>query len=277
MYVKTGGTIRLRQPNTSKCLAPIRMSQGTTITYATSGALMYLNAPIILEGDVSLTMSSASLSGSVMDLPGTFSGAYKVIVKNIRAIANAGTVKLGGDNSNFTGTWDLTVAAALAGGSSEINGTVENAFGKGTISLAATNKAIFNHAKCAGDILNMNITGSASAVLNVAVMVKQFTLNGTQLADGIYNAATNPGLFTGTGSITVNSTSLGIEEKVFLENGMLRINGELENLEVFALTGQRVYQTKSAKEIDLDGLKSGIYIVRYKINGKQGATKVYKN
>ena len=57
---------------------------------------------------------------------------------------------------------------------------------------------------------------------------------------------------------------------------MLRVNGELENLEVFALTGQRVFQTKSAKEIDLNSLKSGIYIVRYKIDGKQGATKVYK-
>ena len=276
MYVKTGGAIRLRQVKDSKCLGPVRMSQGTIITYATSGTGFYFNAPIILEGDVSLTMSSSSTSGSVMDLPGTFSGAYKVIVRNIRDFANAGTAKLGGDNSNFTGIWDLTVAAANVGGSSAINGAVENAFGKGTISLAATNKAIFSHARCAGDVLNMNITGSASAVLNVAVTVKKFTLNGTQLADGIYNATTNPGLLTGTGSITVNSTSLSIEEKVFLEYGMLRINGTLENLEVFSLTGQRVYQTKSAKEIDLKGLKSGIYIVRYKINGKQGAVKVYK-
>lgn len=277
MYVKTGGSIRLRQAKDSKCLGPVTMSQGTTITYATSGTGMFLNTPIILEGDVSLTMSSSSTSGSVMDLPGTFSGAYKLIVRNIRDFANTGTVKLGGDNSNFTGIWDLTVAAANVGGSSAINGVVENAFGKGTISLAATNKAIFNHAKCAGDILNLNITGSASAVLNTAVTVKKFTLNGTQLSDGIYNATTNPGLLTGTGSITVNSTSLSIEEKVFMENGLLRTNGELENLEVFSLTGQRIYHTKSAKEIDLDGLKSGIYIVRYKINGKQGATKVYKN
>lgn len=279
MYVKTGGSIRLRQANTSKCLGPVRMFQGSTITYATSGTGFYLNAPIILEGDVSLTMSSSSTSGSVMDLPGTFSGAYKVIVRNIRDFANAGTVKLGGDNSNFTGIWDLTVAATNAGGSSAIDGIVENAFGKGTISLAATNKAIFNHAKCAGDILTMNITGSASAVLNTAVTVKQFTLNGSKLADGKYDATTNPGLLSGTGSITVNSTSLGINQKVFLEYGMLRINGELENLEVFSLTGQRMYQTKSATatEIDLKSLRSGIYIVRYKIDGKHGAVKVYKN
>ncbi|EJL65814.1 pectinesterase family protein [Flavobacterium sp. CF136] len=276
MYVKTGGTIRLRQTKDSKCLGPVRMSQGTTITYATSGTGFYLNAPIVLEGDVSLTMSSSNVAGSIMDLPGTFSGTYKVIVRNIRDLANTATAKLGGDNSNFTGIWDLTLAATNAGGSSAINGAVENAFGKGTISLAFNNKAIFNHAKCAGDILNMNITGSASAVLNTAVTVKKFTLNGTQLADGIYNATTNPGLFTGTGSITVNSANLSVDEKVYLEYGMLRVNGTLENLDVYSLTGQRVYHTKSATEIDLNGLKSGIYIVRYKINGKQGTVKVYK-
>ena len=276
MYVKTGATIRLRQTKDSKCLSPVRMAQGTIITYATSGTGFYLNAPIILEGDVSLTMSSNNVAGSVMDLPGTFSGTNKVIVRNIRDFANTATAKLGGDNSNFTGIWDLTVAATNAGGSSAINGFVENAFGKGTISLAANNKAIFNHAKCAGDVLNMNITGSASAVLNTAITVKQFTLNGTQMANGTYNATTHPGLFSGTGSIIVNSGSLGIEEKVFLENNMLRINGVLENLDVFSLSGQRVYHTKSAEEINLNSLKSGIYIVRYKINGKQGAVKVYK-
>jgi hypothetical protein len=122
----------------------------------------------------------------------------------------------------------------------------------------------------------MNITGSASAVLNTAVTVKQFTLNGTQLADGIYNSTTHPGLLTGTGSITVNSSSLSIDEKVFLEYGMLRVNGVIENLDVYSLNGQRVYHTKSATEINLNSLKSGIYIVRYKINGKQGAVKVYK-
>lgn len=276
MYVKSGGTIRLRQTKDSKCLGPVRMSQGTTITYATSGTGFYLNAPIIVEGDISLTMSSNNVAGSVMDLPGTFSGTSKVIVRNIRDFANTATAKLSGDNSNFTGTWDLTIAATNAGGSSAINGSVENAFGKGTISLGAANKAIFNHAKCAGDILNMNITGSASAILNSIVTVKKFTLNGTHLADGTYNATTHPGLLTGTGSITVNSANLSVDEKVYLEYGMLRVNGTLENLDVYSLSGQRVYHTKSAAEIDLNGLKTGIYIVRYKINGKQGAVKVYK-
>lgn len=277
MYVSNAGSIRLRQANTSRCLGPVSMGQGTTITYATSGAGMYLNAPIMVDGDFSLTMSSSNAAGNTMDLPGTFSGVNKISVRNIRDFASTATVKLGGDNSSFTGTWDLTIAAPNAGASAAINGTVENAFGKGLISLAATNKAVFNHIKCAGDELNINIVGTtASAVLNVAVVVKKFTLNGTLLADGIYNATTHPNLLTGTGSITVNSTSLGVDEKVFLVNGSLKVNGNLENLEVFNLLGQKMYETKSAKEIDLNGMKTGVYIVRYKIDGKQGATKVYK-
>ncbi|TDD94602.1 pectinesterase family protein [Flavobacterium cellulosilyticum] len=278
MYLSNGGYILLRKTSISQCLGPVRMEQGTSFNYATSGTGFYLNAPVILNGDITLFMSSANTAGSTMDLPGTFSGNYKIKVNNNRSgTSNTATVKLGGDNSNFTGTWDLTTAPTTVGGSTAIDGVVENAFGKGTISLAATNKAIFNHAKCAGDILNMNINGSASAVLNTAVAVKQFTLNGNKLANGTYNATTNPGLLAGTGSITVNSTSLSIEDKVMLENGVLRANGVIENLEVYSLTGQRVYQTKIATKIDLNSLKSGIYIVRYKINGKQGSTKVYKN
>jgi pectin methylesterase-like acyl-CoA thioesterase len=286
MYLSAGKYILLRKNSVSECVGPVTMDLGSSFNYATSGTGFYLKANVILNGDITLNMSSANITtaipgnnfGSVMDLPGTFSGNFKVKLRNNRSgTLNTATVKLGGDNSNFTGTWDLTAAATTVGGSTQINGTVANAFGKGLIDLAVNNTAVFNHAKCAGDELNMNIVGTASAVLNVAVTVKKFTLNGTQLADGTYNSTTNPGLLSGTGSITVNSTSLGIDQKVFLEYGMLRVNGDLENLEVFSLTGQRIFQTKSAKEIDLNNLKSDIYIVRYKINGKQGATKVYKN
>ena len=275
MYVQNGGNIRLRRSD-SKCLGPVRMFQNTNINYATGGAGFSLDAPIILEGDILLLLNSSSTSGSIMNLPGTFTGAYKVTVQNTRNVVNSATVNLGGNNSGFTGTWNLTVAAANVDGFSAINGLAENAFGNGLIDLAVKNKAIFNHAKCAGNVLKMNIVGSASAVLNVAVKVKEFTLNGAKLADGKYDAATHPNLLTGTGSITVDSTTLGLE-KLFLDQGMLRVNGELENLEVFSLTGQRVHQTKTATNIDLNGLKSGIYIVRYQIEGKQGAVKVYKD
>ncbi len=36
-------------------------------------------------------------------------------------------------------------------------------------------------------------------------------------------------------------------------------------------------QTNTADKTDLNYLKSGLYIIRYKIDGKQGAAKIYKN
>jgi hypothetical protein len=112
--------------------------------------------------------------------------------------------------------------------------------------------------------------------LNVAVIVKAFTLNGTQLGNGTYNASTHPGLLSGTGSITVDS-SLSVDDKVFLEYNKLRVKGNLENLEIYNMMGQRVHQTNATQEIDLKWLKSGIYIVRFKVDGKTGAIKFYKN
>ncbi|WNH09397.1 pectinesterase family protein [Thalassobellus suaedae] len=275
MYVQNAGSIRLRRQD-SQCLGPVTMYQGTNISYATSGTGFTLDAPIILEGDISFFMNSANVDGSVMNLPGTFSGDYKILVRNTRDVANSATADLGGDNSNFTGTWDLTIAATNAGGYSAINGLVENAFGNGLIDLATNNKAIFNHAKCAGDVLIMNITGSASAVLNVAVTVQQFTLNGTILGDGTYDASTHSGLLSGTGSITVDS-SLSVDDKILVKYNMLKINGNLENLEIFNMLGQSMHKTNTSKEINIQWLKSGIYIVRYKIDGKIGAIKIYKN
>lgn len=210
MYVKSGGSIRLRQTKDSKCLGPVRMSQGTIITYATSGTGFYLNAPIVLEGDISLNLNSNNVAGSVMDLPGTFSGAYKVIVRNIRDFANTATVKLGGNNSNFTGIWDLTVAAANAGGSSVIDGLVENAFGSGTINVDQNNYVIFSHERAAGSELKLNLAGNGKAVLNMTVKVQKLTINGVAFSKGTYDKTTNPEFFTGSGRIEINISCLDV-------------------------------------------------------------------
>ena len=275
MYVQNSGSIRLRRQD-SECLGPVRMFQGTNISYATSGSGFYLDADVIVEGDISLLMNSANTGGSVMNLPGTFSGDYKVTVRNTRDVANSATVNLGGDNSGFTGLWDLTAAASNAAGLSAINGLVENAFGNAKIELAENNQAIFNHAKCAGNVLNMDISGNASAVLNVAVMVAEFTLNGASLGNGTYDSSTHPGLLSGSGSITVDS-SLSVDDKVIIKQGVLEIRGTLENLEIYNIMGQRLFQTKAVREINLNWLKSGIHIIKYKVDGKFGAVKIYND
>lgn len=275
MTVQNGGAIRLRRAD-SKVDGSVTMNQATNIQYATSGSGFYLDADIMLQGDISLFMNSSNANGSIMDLPGTFAGDYKISVRNTRDVPYTATANLGGDNSNFTGTWDLTIAAYNANGASAINGLVENAFGKGLIDLGVTNKAIFNHTKCAGDVLNMNITESASAVLNVDVVVNEFTLNGTKLDKGTYDANSHPGLLSGMGSITVES-SLGLEDVVFFKDGSLKINGELEELDVFNILGKRVHNAKSVKEINLEFLKPSIYIIRFRMDGKIGSFKFLKN
>lgn len=210
MYVKSGGSIRLRQTKDSKCLGPVRMYQGTNITYATSGTGFYLNAPIVLEGDISLNLNSNNVAGSVMDLAGTFTGEYKVTVRNIRDFANTATVKLGGDNSNFTGIWDLTFAAANAGGSSAIDGIVENAFGSGTINVDQNNSVIFSHERAAGSELKLNLAGNGKAVLNTTVKVQKLTINGVTFSNGTYDKITNPEFFTGNGKIEINVSCLDV-------------------------------------------------------------------
>jgi len=275
MYVQNGGNIRLRRQD-SECSGLVTMYGGTYIAYATSGTGFYLDANITLEGDISLFMNSANVAGSIMDLPGTFTGDAKVILLNTRNVANSATANLGGNNSNFTGTWDLTFAASNAGGYAAINGLVENAFGNGKIDLAENNQAIFNHVKCAGNVLNMDIADNATAVLNVDVTVQQFTLNGSVLGDGTYNASTHTGLLSGTGSITVES-SLSVDDKILVEYGLLKVNGNLETLEIYNMLGQSIHKTNASKEINIMWLKSGIYIVRYRIDGQLGAIKIYKN
>lgn len=274
MFVQNNGTIRLRRQD-SESLGSITMYQNTSVSYATSGPGFTLKAPIVLEGDIALLMNSSHEEGSVMNLPGTFKGDYNIRVESTRDAANTATVALGGDNSFFTGTWDLTKASPNTEGAVIINGLVENAFGEAKIMLNAGNLAVFNHPKCAGNNLNISVYGNAKALLNHDIVVGEFILNDEVLEKGTYNATTHPEIFSGTGSIILQT--LSIENMVILESGMLKVKGNLESLEIYNLLGQRVYKTKSSKEIDTHWLRSGIYVISFKVDGKLGKIKVYKN
>nr|WP_288834383.1 pectinesterase family protein [uncultured Flavobacterium sp.] len=204
MYLSNGAYILLRRTSVSQCLGPVRMEQGTSLNYATSGTGFYLNAPIILLGDITLLMSSTNTAGSIMDLPGTFSGNYKIkVINNRSGSINTATVKLGGDNSNFNGIWDLTIAATTSGGSTAIEGTVENAFGSGTINVDKNNKVIFSHERAAGSELKLNLAGSGKAVLNTTVKLQKMTVNGVSFGNGTYDKTTHPDFFTGIGKIEI--------------------------------------------------------------------------
>ena len=185
MFVQNNGTIRLRRQD-SESLGSITMYQNTSVSYATSGPGFTLKAPIVLEGDIALLMNSSHEEGSVMNLPGTFKGDYNIRVESTRDAANTATVALGGDNSFFTGTWDLTKASPNTEGAVIINGLVENAFGEAKIMLNAGNLAVFNHPKCAGNNLNISVYGNAKALLNHDIVVGEFILNDEVLEKGTY-------------------------------------------------------------------------------------------
>ncbi|WP_435133565.1 pectinesterase family protein [Formosa sp. A9] len=273
MHVQNNGGIRLRRQD-SESIGTITMYQNTNIAYATSGTGFTLKAPIVLEGDVALLLNSSNTEGSIMNLPGTFSGNYNVRVENTRDVANTATVDLGGDNAAFTGVWDLTKPSANADGMAVINGLVAGAFGAGKLMLDANNQAVFNHSKSAGNRLDLSVKGTAKAVLNVDVEVAEFILNDESMANGTYNSTTHPTIFMGSGSVVVNST-LSITDVSIKQPGVLTVNDELQHLQIYNLLGQQVYETKKhQKSINLSFLKTGVYIVNYKIDGRQGALKI---
>lgn len=212
--IMTGsGHLRLRGNHQST--GTIRMKTGTYINYNTSGTGFALDAPIIVEGNVELVMESGNTSGSSMTLGGPVSGASRItVLNNGKGTVNTGTVILTGDNSGFTGTWDLKQYSrkypSVPGYISCINGQSENAFGSALIDVGLSNKVIFSHARAAGDSLNINLGIDARAVLNTDLTVSTFTLNGTNLGEGTYSASTHPEYFEGTGTITVGS---GIPEE----------------------------------------------------------------
>jgi len=209
LVLKGAGNLRLRGAH--KSIGTIYMSGGTSFRYNTGGAGMSLDAPVTVEGNVTLIMESGNATGSTMTLSGPLSGSSKVTaLNNGKGTVNTGTLVLTGNNIGFYGTWDLTQYSskypATPGYLTFLEGKSENAFGKGVISAGLENKVIFSHSKAAGDSLVLTLTESAKAVLNADVSVKKFVLNGNPVPAGEYSASTNPALYEGIGKLIVGES-----------------------------------------------------------------------
>lgn len=213
IILRGAGKLRLRgDPSKNHTsTGKIIMEAGTSFKYNTGGTGMYINAPIVVNGDVTMYMESGNASGSTMTLAGPISG-YSVVtaLNNGKGTANNGTVLLTGNNSEFTGTWDLTKNSEKYPGSTDyitmLEGNSENAFGKGNIIAGLNNRVIFSHSKAAGDSLVLTLNESAKAILNTNVTVKKFSLNGSPVAAGEYSAATNPEFYEGEGKIIIGGS-----------------------------------------------------------------------
>ncbi|WP_167607242.1 pectinesterase family protein [Maribellus sediminis] len=217
ILLQSPGNIRMRGAH--KSTGTLYMGDGTNFKYNTGGTGMSLEAPIVIQGDVQMIMESGNTAGSTLGLSGPISGKYSLqALNNGKGTVNNGKLLLSGDNSGFSGTWDLTAYSrkypGVNGYNTLIEGESENAFGHGTIIAGHENQVIFSHAKVAGDSLRLTLNESATAVLNANVEVKYFLFNGEEMAEGEYDATTHPDLLTGGGKIIVGNGGGGPLEEL---------------------------------------------------------------
>lgn len=245
---------------------------------------MRLNAPVHVNGDVQMVMESGNTAGSTMALPGPVSGSARITaLNNGKGTLNKGTLLLSGDNSLFSGTWDLTSYSSkypdIPGYISQIEGNSENAFGSGSIIAGHENRILISHARAGGDTLDITLEQSAKVVLSVAAYVSELKINGSAMGKGVYSAITNPEFFEGSGSISVGSTGRGPDlntQKIDLYNNSIHLTASQSSIAVYNVLGHAMLQINNAREIRLDELDAGIYIIRYIVDGERGAVKFLK-
>lgn len=275
------GTLRLRGVHTAT--GEVEMQTDSRIYYATSGTGFTLNAPVHVAGNISMQMNSSNTAGSAMVLTGNIRGSGKATAMNTRSsVVNEAKLVLSGNNSGFTGIWDLTRPSASAGSKTIIEGTSANAFGAGKVEVASNNKVVFGHARSAGDALNLTVSEAGKAVLNADVVVKSFTLNGAEMSDGTYSATTHADIFEGTGSIIVSNTVTSVKKDVehqliHFADKTLYINGAKSLVTVYTMTGTVKVKESSEKAVSFNGFKPGLYIVRYQVDGSAGVAKIVLN
>ena len=191
---------------------------------------------------------------------------------------------LSGNNSGFTGTWDLTQYSTkyptVKGYFSYLEGANENVFGASQIAVGQKNKLIISHERAAYPKLTLTLTDSAKVVLNKIAIVSELWLNGQSVAGGTYSATNKPLIYEGTGAITVIGGMGMLDrnkfEPVRIWGGTLRVNGENSRVEVYNVLGSLVYNTKNVNSVQLNNFLSGIYLVKYVVDGQSGILKFAK-
>ena len=210
VILRNGGGIRLR--GNHQMTGTLHMEEGTIIKYNTGGTGMGLNAPISVEGNVTLIMESDNAAGSTMTLSGPVSGNSTITALNNgkNNKPNTGKLLLTGNNSGFSGSWDVSKLGTRYPGNDSyvtlIEGSGEHSFGKGTIKAAYKNKVIFNHLNCVSEKLDLSLAQEAKAVLGSDLHVDSYILNGNSIPAGSYSASTHPAFYEGTGTLVVGGS-----------------------------------------------------------------------
>ena len=173
----TGALRNLSGNNTVHVTTQMNMTSGNggTTLYSDSGTLT-LNTPLLTSTNTNRALTLAGPGNGVINA----------------VIANGSTTHLPVTKTG-TGTWTLNGAHTYSGTTTVSEGVL-------SLGQAALNDgAAVNIA--AGAVLHLNFKG--------ADRVGSLTIDGVTKPDGLYNASTDPGVITGTGSIRVGPEPLG--------------------------------------------------------------------
>ncbi len=277
IILQGGGRIRLR--GTHSATGTIFMESGTSFRYATSGAGFTLDVPVVLLGDVEFGMNSRATPEHAMRLGGNISGDARIKITNQRTDSeNTAIVILSGDNSDFTGIWDLNQPSGHPNSNVAIQCLSANALGNSLVEIDLFNKLILSHEKSAGDTLQVNLLSAGRIQLDTEVKVSKAIINGASLPDGSYNAQSAPDKFAGEGSLIVGELT-DVDEvkeraKIYFAKNRLFVKGQESELNLFNLNGQPLIVNSRAKELSLEHLPKGIYFARFIVDGKRGSQKI---
>lgn len=274
IFVKGKGKLRLRGVHTST--GTLTFEGGNRISYATGGTGFTLDAPIILNDDINFEMNSGNADGSIMKLLGTISGEHKIIVKNTKTgLSNTSKVWLEGDNSNFSGTWDVSTHASDANGVTGIVGASANAYGNAAIIIGAGNFAQFDITNCVSESNTLTLSSGGKAIVNANIKLGKLTLGNSTYNTGTFTATTNPEFIEGTGSILLEGTSI-IEKKTKnfkpnYENGTLFLGSTINHINIYSLTGKLIESAQvNGNSVNIH-LPAGFYII---VNDKSESGKL---
>lgn len=257
-------TANIRITKSTKVNA-LYMAGGTKLSYSTSGTGFSWNAPIHINGEVTMQMSGGAINS--MTLMGDVDGASTVVVDDNTNKLATSTLSLKGNNAGFKGKWDVTKSSRFTGSVTCISGDARNAFGESEIIIGRGNKVIFNHAEAAGANTVLELKEGAKAQMNVNATVGKLILNGTVYDSGTFNAVSYPDCFEGDGILTVEGMETGIEAKkienvpAFHADGILYLNGAYQQIVIFDMQGRILLQKNNCRQIPVN-LNRGVYIIR---------------
>lgn len=269
--------IRLR--NQAECLGGIVMSEGTKITYATSGTGFSMDSHIKIEGNITLQMSGNG-EGNSMTMPGTFEGEHKITAYNYTNSPDmVASVILGGDNSRFTGTWDLTKSSRGANSSAAFDGISENAFGNGKIEVSNGNIVIFSHEKAGNSNNELSLAAGTKAIMNTNATVGKLKLANDEYTSGTFNSTTHPAYFAGPGNLIISgvtgiSTVKNDNYEITFDGEILNSTEKILSVDIYSTTGMHLLNHKVNDYSYQLNMQNGIYIAKVTFYNKTIYTKL---